>query len=158
MSHFHIVNKDIYLKEKHISQRNASLSLCGFDGLSNPRSLQQRTAKETEILLFPSLIEVSLLTAATGAPQCHWLCVQPAGKSVSKMTIPGRVKTQRYLQTPSSFHSAALSETLLSRSLEPLLLGQLERILTLSKKKRFVSRDNSFHTSNLQYMLLTIPV
>lgn len=129
------------------------MSLCGFDGFSTLRSLQQKTSLETEILLF-----IDFLLKPLEPPQHYWLCLQSAGKSLSKMATTGRVKTQRYLQMSSSFHSVALSEMSLSRPLEPLLLGQLERILTLSKKKRFVSRDNSFHTSNLQYMLLTIPV
>lgn len=130
MSYFHIVNKDrwkikpIHLKEMHLCLSVALTAFLAWE------SFNKKLQRKLKSFLFLSLIEVSLLIAATGAPQHYWLCLQSAGKSLSKMATTGRVKNQRYLQMSSSCHSVALSEMSLSRSLEPLLLGQLERILT----------------------------
>lgn len=149
MSYFHIVNKDrwkikpIHLKEMHLCLSVALTAFLAWE------SFNKKLQRKLKSFLFLSLIEVSLLIAATGAPQHYWLCLQSAGKSLSKMATTGRVKNQRYLQMSSSCHSVALSEMSLSRSLEPLLLGQLERILTLLRKKRVMSMDNYFHTTNL---------
>lgn len=82
MSRFHIVNK-VDESIKHIKLKEMCLYLSmALWWLFHPTSLQQRTEKESKSSSFFSLIEVSLLSADTGAPQHYWLCVQPPGTTL----------------------------------------------------------------------------